>query len=200
VARTSLLGLPVSHRESHNLGLLVRRTILNVRPRCAGPRPSDHAVGLWVLEWLLMGFAALARRASDLNPPWCTCSRSVAGLLLFAGFMDAHSGCICSDPLRFGNIFSQPGDPWPNIMVGTLAAALALLGPGCLVGRRSPFWMEANRPSRSKELGLVPSVELSPHILSGNSLDFDMVCAATSKCGLSAEETESTMRTKKKED
>jgi hypothetical protein len=26
--------------------------------------------------------------------------------------------------------FSQPGDPWSRIMLGTLGAALAMLGPG----------------------------------------------------------------------
>jgi uncharacterized membrane protein YphA (DoxX/SURF4 family) len=28
------------------------------------------------------------------------------------------------------NFFSQPGDPWISILLGTLGAALALLGPG----------------------------------------------------------------------
>ena len=32
--------------------------------------------------------------------------------------------------IELWNAFSQPGDPWMSILLATLGAALALLGPG----------------------------------------------------------------------
>jgi len=52
-----------------------------------------------------------------------------AGLLLFAGLWTPIAGALVAI-IALWNTFSQPGDPWPNIMLGTLGAALALLGPG----------------------------------------------------------------------
>jgi len=52
-----------------------------------------------------------------------------AGLLLFAGLWTPIAGALVAI-IALWNAFSQPGDPWPNIMLGTLGAALALLGPG----------------------------------------------------------------------
>jgi putative oxidoreductase len=52
-----------------------------------------------------------------------------AGLLLFAGLWTPVAGALVAI-IALWNTFSQPADPWPNIMLGTLGAALALLGPG----------------------------------------------------------------------
>ena len=52
-----------------------------------------------------------------------------AGLLLFVGLWTPIAGALVAI-IALWNTFSQPGDPWPNIMLGTLGAALALLGPG----------------------------------------------------------------------
>jgi uncharacterized membrane protein YphA (DoxX/SURF4 family) len=52
-----------------------------------------------------------------------------AGLLLFVGLWTPIAGALVAI-IALWNTFSQPGDPWPNILLGTLGAALALLGPG----------------------------------------------------------------------
>jgi len=51
------------------------------------------------------------------------------GILLLAGLWTPIAGALAAI-IALWNTFSQPGDPWPNIMLGTLGAALALLGPG----------------------------------------------------------------------
>ena len=62
-----------------------------------------------------------------------------AGLLLLAGLWTPIAGALVA-VIELSNTFSQPGDPWTNILLGTLGAALALLGPGawsvdaCLFG------------------------------------------------------------------
>ena len=51
------------------------------------------------------------------------------GLFLFAGLWTPIVGALVVI-IALWNAFSQPGDRWPDIMLGTLGAALALLGPG----------------------------------------------------------------------
>jgi uncharacterized membrane protein YphA (DoxX/SURF4 family) len=52
-----------------------------------------------------------------------------AGMLLLAGLWTPVSGASIA-VYELWNIFSQPGDPWAKILLGTLGMALALLGPG----------------------------------------------------------------------
>ncbi|HKM81697.1 MAG TPA: hypothetical protein VJY15_12125 [Candidatus Acidoferrum sp.] len=52
-----------------------------------------------------------------------------AGLLLIAGLWTPIVGTLVA-VLALWNTFSQTGDPWTYILLGTLGAALALLGPG----------------------------------------------------------------------
>ena len=52
-----------------------------------------------------------------------------AGLLLLAGLWTPVAGALVAI-LALWNFFSQSGDPWISILLGTLGAALALLGPG----------------------------------------------------------------------
>jgi len=52
-----------------------------------------------------------------------------AGILLLAGLWTPIAGALVA-VIALWKTFSQPGDPWTNIMLGTLGAALALLGPG----------------------------------------------------------------------
>ncbi len=52
-----------------------------------------------------------------------------AGILLIAGLWTPVSGSLVA-VLGLWNAISQPGDPWTNILLGTIGAALALLGPG----------------------------------------------------------------------
>ena len=52
-----------------------------------------------------------------------------AGILLLAGLWTPIAGVLAA-VLALWQAFSQPGNPWSCIMLGTLGAALALLGPG----------------------------------------------------------------------
>jgi uncharacterized membrane protein YphA (DoxX/SURF4 family) len=71
-----------------------------------------------------------------------------AGLLLFAGLWTPIAGALVAI-IALWNTFSQPGDPWPNIMLGTLGAALALLGPGgWSVDSRLFGWKRIDPPDR----------------------------------------------------
>jgi putative oxidoreductase len=52
-----------------------------------------------------------------------------AGILLLAGLWTPIAGVLVAI-LALWQAFSHPGNPWSCIMLGTLGAALALLGPG----------------------------------------------------------------------
>jgi len=52
-----------------------------------------------------------------------------AGILLIAGLWTPITGGLVA-AIELWNAFSQPGDPWISILLATLGAALALLGPG----------------------------------------------------------------------
>ena len=52
-----------------------------------------------------------------------------AGILLLAGLCTPIAGALVAI-LALCQTFSHPGDPWSCIMLGTLDAALVLLGPG----------------------------------------------------------------------
>jgi uncharacterized membrane protein YphA (DoxX/SURF4 family) len=51
------------------------------------------------------------------------------GILLLAGLWTPIMGVLVA-VIALWHGFSQPGDPWSCIMLGTLGAALAMLGPG----------------------------------------------------------------------
>jgi putative oxidoreductase len=52
-----------------------------------------------------------------------------AGLLLLVGLWTPLAGAIVT-LIELWQALSQPADLWTHIMLGTLAAALALIGPG----------------------------------------------------------------------
>lgn len=52
-----------------------------------------------------------------------------AGLLLFAGLWTPIAGSLVA-VVGIWNCISHDGDPWANIFLATIGAALALLGPG----------------------------------------------------------------------
>ena len=54
---------------------------------------------------------------------------AVAGILLLGGLWTPIAGVLVAI-LALWQAFSHPGNPWSCIMLGTLGAALALLGPG----------------------------------------------------------------------
>jgi uncharacterized membrane protein YphA (DoxX/SURF4 family) len=51
------------------------------------------------------------------------------GVLLIAGLWTPIAGALVA-LIELWSSFSQPADPWIHILLGTLGAALALLGPG----------------------------------------------------------------------
>ncbi len=53
----------------------------------------------------------------------------LAGLLLMAGLWTPIEGGLVA-VIELWYAFSQPGDPWICILLATLGAALALIGPG----------------------------------------------------------------------
>ncbi len=54
---------------------------------------------------------------------------AIAGILLLAGLWTPIMGVLIV-VIELWNAYSQPGDPWTPILLGTLGGALALLGPG----------------------------------------------------------------------
>ena len=51
------------------------------------------------------------------------------GILLLTGLLTPIAGALVA-VMELWATFSFPGDPWTHILLGTLGAALALLGPG----------------------------------------------------------------------
>ena len=52
-----------------------------------------------------------------------------AGILLLAGLWTPVAGSLAAI-VGLWNAISQPGEAWANILLGTIGAALALVGPG----------------------------------------------------------------------
>jgi uncharacterized membrane protein YphA (DoxX/SURF4 family) len=52
-----------------------------------------------------------------------------AGLLLLAGLWTPIAGALVT-VIYIWDVFSHRGDPWTNILLITLCAALVLVGPG----------------------------------------------------------------------
>lgn len=73
---------------------------------------------------------------------------SATGLLLTAGVWTPISG-VGAAMFELWNAFSQPGDPWAKILLGTLGLALAMLGPGVWsVDARLFGWKQIDIQSR----------------------------------------------------
>jgi putative oxidoreductase len=54
---------------------------------------------------------------------------AAAGILLLLGLWTPIAGTLVT-LIELYSTFSQAGDPWSHILLGTIGAALALLGPG----------------------------------------------------------------------
>jgi hypothetical protein len=84
---------------------------------------------------LVAGIALIARwlirlrTGPPIQPTTLDVLAIAAGMLLLAGLWTPISGSLGA-ALGLWNAVSQPGDPWANVLLGTIGAALALLGPG----------------------------------------------------------------------
>jgi uncharacterized membrane protein YphA (DoxX/SURF4 family) len=84
---------------------------------------------------LVAGSAMISRgfNALQAGPPIESAALDVigiiAGILLLAGLWTPLSGSLLA-VLGIWSAISQPGDPWSEILLGTIGAGLALVGPG----------------------------------------------------------------------
>ena len=84
---------------------------------------------------LVAGIALVTRAVAilfdgpKLGPAILQLLTAGAGLLLLAGLWTPIAGALVT-VIYIWDTFSHLGDPWTNILLGTLCAALALLGPG----------------------------------------------------------------------
>jgi putative oxidoreductase len=83
-----------------------------------------------------------------MGPAILSVLATTTGMLVLAGLWTPIAGTLVT-VLALWNIFSQPGDPWTNIMLATLGAALALLGPGAWsIDARLFGWRRIDPPDR----------------------------------------------------
>jgi putative oxidoreductase len=84
---------------------------------------------------LVVGLALVIRRITELQsrPPIGLAIVHVvaiaAGMLLLAGLWTPIAGVLLAI-IEIWSAFTHPHDPWSHILLGTLGAALAMLGPG----------------------------------------------------------------------
>jgi len=86
------------------------------------------------LVWLRLtaALAAFHYAATGLaaGQPWfTTVIEGIAGVLLCAGLWTPIAGAVLAAVLVW-SLFAANGDPWTQILLATMGAALALLGPG----------------------------------------------------------------------
>jgi uncharacterized membrane protein YphA (DoxX/SURF4 family) len=74
------------------------------------------------------GIARL-RGGSPVEPAILLVPATCAAILLLIGLWTPIAGALVTT-IELWATFSLPGDPWTHILLGTLGAALALLGPG----------------------------------------------------------------------
>jgi len=118
----------LSHSETSNL---IRGLMLRLFSSFARGVPGT---GLLFMR-LVAGIASVARAVAmlcsgpKLGPAILQVLTAGAGLLLLAGLWTPIAGALLA-VLYIWDIFLHPGDRWTNILLGTLCAALVLLGPG----------------------------------------------------------------------
>ena len=74
------------------------------------------------------GISAM-RRAPQFEPALLHLLVAGAGILLLAGLWTPMVGALVA-VVELWNAFTDGGDPWTPILLGTLCAALAVIGPG----------------------------------------------------------------------
>ena len=84
---------------------------------------------------LVVGIALVVRSVMELQhglqigPVMLHVLAAGAGILLLAGLWTPIAGALVAI-MELWCAFLHPQDPWTNILLGTVGAALALLGPG----------------------------------------------------------------------
>ena len=103
---------------------------------------------------LVVGLALFVRRISELQkaPPVSLAVIHVlaiaAGLLLLAGLWTPIAGVLLAI-IEICSAFTHPHDPWSYLLLGSLGAALAMLGPGAWsVDARLFGWKRIDPPNR----------------------------------------------------
>jgi putative oxidoreductase len=77
---------------------------------------------------IVHGIAAL-RGGPPLGSATLHVATTGAGILLLAGLWTPIAGVLLAI-VEIWSAFTHPHDPWSDILLGTLGAALAMLGPG----------------------------------------------------------------------
>ena len=135
-------------RDFSNLAFVVRRLFSTFAHGSPG-------IGLLLMR-LVAGIALVVQGitkllsgpplGSAILPALTTC----VGILLLAGLWTPIGGAFVA-VIAWWPAFSRPGDPWSCIMLGTLGAALALLGPGAWsVDARLFGWKRIRIPDRQR--------------------------------------------------
>jgi putative oxidoreductase len=78
---------------------------------------------------LIVHGVAVLQGGLSIAAAWFHWIEAGAGVLLIAGLWTPIVGTVVA-VIEIWNVFSDSGDPWKPILLGTLGAALALLGPG----------------------------------------------------------------------
>jgi putative oxidoreductase len=84
---------------------------------------------------LVVGIALVGRRIIELQYPSPIGLAGIhvleiaAGILLLTGLWTPIAGILLAI-IEIWSAFTHPNDPWSYILLGTLGAALAMLGPG----------------------------------------------------------------------
>jgi len=133
-------------QESHNLNVLVRRLFSTFAHGSPG-------LGLLIIRLgagIALSFQGVAtlRSGPSLETATLQVLATGAGILVLAGLWTPVAGTLVT-LIELWSIFSQIGDPWIHILLGTLGAALALLGPGAWsVDARLFGWKRIDPPDR----------------------------------------------------
>jgi hypothetical protein len=103
---------------------------------------------------LVLGFALAVRGWTTLSssPPVTTAMMcvvlAIAGLLLIVGLWTPVAGTLVA-LIEIGEILTSAGDRWVYLLLGSMAGALAMLGPGVWsIDARLFGWKRMEVPSR----------------------------------------------------